>query len=425
MRPSTPWSLGTRATRAALVVAVACAVPASAQDTSGLDIEGVVLDVATGQGVADAILRLTGTRLSAASDAGGGFLLSDVPLGTWTLTVEHVAYGTYRHEIVVEGSGTVRIEVRLDHEAIELSPLVVEATTMAEQRRRGRGSSFWEVTRPEIERALGRSRHMGDLVAQTVPGIKLRQSNNLSQTDICLEFRAAATLSIVNSRPCNHPQVYLDGVPVTNPQYLYGSVGMHNLERIEVIPPGEAGARYGSGSLYGVLLIETRRPGVDRTAQGPMVPGDMGRPTARTFDWQNDPAGHHTGRTLLAATLGNAAGLGLGLLLARQCITVTRTDEIDTTCGGGATFAAGASAVVLPALGSALGARLAGETGASIGRFVPALVGAGMMLFPGYAFSMSTVGGDVEAVNKIGNAFLALGVPVAVTVADRLFRSLR
>lgn len=425
MRPTNRHSPQPRAARAVLLLALALATPAAAQEAPGLDIEGVVLDVATGQGIPDAILRLTGTRVSAASDADGRFLLGDVPVGTWTLTVDHVAYGAYRHEIVVEGTGTVTIEVRLDQEAIELTPLVVEATTMAEERRRGRGSSFWEVTRPEIERAMGRSRHMGDLVAQTVPGIKLRQSNNLSQTDICLEFRAAATLSIVNSRPCNHPQVYLDGVPVTNPQYLYGSVGLHNLERIEVIPPGEAGARYGSGSLYGVLLIETRRPGGVRATQGPGAPMELERPGARTFDWQTDPAGHRTGRTLLGAALGNAAGLGLGLLLARECIMVTPTDEIETACGGAATVAAGASAVILPAVGSALGARLAGDTGASVGRLVPALVGAGMMLFPGYAFSMSTVGGDVEAVNKIGNVFLAVGVPVAVTIADRLFRSLR
>ena len=107
------------------------------------------------------------------------------------------------------------------------------------------------MDREEIQAAIGTSRHMGDVIRQTIPGLRLRQSNNLSRTDICLEFRAAASISIVNARPCNHPKVYLDGVPVSDPQYLYGAMPLGDLERIQVIPPGEASTRYGSGSLYG------------------------------------------------------------------------------------------------------------------------------------------------------------------------------
>jgi len=277
------------------------------------------------------------------------------------------------------------------------------------------------VTREEVQAAIGTSRHMGDLIRQTIPGLRLRQASNLSTTDICLEFRAAATISIVNSRPCNHPKVYLDGVPVADPQYLYGSMGLENIERIQVIPPGEASTRYGSGSLYGVMLIETRRPGFDsRAGADRLAPGG----SLRTFDWDQDPQGHPTGRTFLGAAAGNAVGLVLGLALARECIQVADR-QITSTCGTAATGAAGAAAVLLPALGSALGARLAGTTDRSRGTLVPSLVGAGLMLFPGYAFSLSTVGQGSEAVNTIGSVFLAAGVPIAVTLADRLFRKLR
>jgi hypothetical protein len=415
-----------RPTFAAALLAACCIAPVAgaAQDPEAhAEITGVVVDVDGGAGIADVILRIDGTLVSAASDESGRFVLRDIPAGTWTLRVEHVAYGEHEHVIAVEAGGQSRVQIRLAQEAIEMEPLVVEGETSLQRQRRATGASFWEVDRERIVRAIGTSRHMGDVLRQVVPGLRLRQASNLTQTDVCLEFRGAASISIVNARPCNHPMVLLDGVIVTNPQYLYGSVGMENLERIQVIPPGEAGARYGTGSLYGVILIETQRPGPIRT--GPDARDLLVDRTALTFDWSRDPAGHDTDRAFLGALVGNAVGLTLGLLLSRQCIRVDGDDEIATSCGATTNVLAGLSAFALPAAGSALGVRWAGGTELSVGRIVPAVLGAGMMLFPGYAFSMSTVGGDRPVVNRVGHTFLALGVPLAVTLADRLFRTLR
>ena len=406
-----------------LVLLLALLVPPGVGAQERVDVTGRAVDVNTQEGVPDVILRIEGTSVSAASDDQGRFVLRGVPAGEWVLQVEHVAYGSHQHRIAVEGGQSVQIEVRMAQEAIELEPLTVEGETSLQRERRTTGASFWEVTRDEIEAAMGTSRHMGDLIRQTVPGLKLRQANNLSQTDVCLEFRSAASISIVNARRCNHPMVLLDGVVVNDPQYLYGTVGLENLERIQVIPPGEAGVRYGTGSLYGVILIETRRPGAGR--RGPDATDVMASRKPFAFDWEQDPAGHSTTRVLLGALGGNAVGLAAGLGLASQCIAIADDDEIETSCGATTNVLAGLSAFVLPAVGSALGARWAGGTDLSVGRLTPALLGAGMMLFPGYAFSLSTVGGDQTVVNNVGYAFLAVGVPLAVAMADKLFRNLR
>lgn len=408
---------------AALLAPPALAVAQDPVDAQPAEIIGVVTDVDTGEGIADVILRIEGTTVSAASDDDGRFVLRGIPPGEQTLLVDHVAYGTHTHRIAVQSGERAQVLLRLAQEAIEIEPVVVEGESSLARERRTTGASFWEVDRERIVRAIGTSRHMGDVLRQLVPGLRLRQANNLSQTDICLEFRAAASISIVNSRACNHPMVMLDGVVVTNPQYLYGSVGMENLNRIQVIPPGDAGARYGSGSLYGVILIETQRPGRVRTGPDARDIVEAQRPL--TFDWDRDPSGHDAPRAFLGALIGNAAGLTLGLLVSRRCIGIAPDDEIQTSCGTGLNVLAGLSAFALPAAGSALGARWGGGTDLSVGRWVPAVLGAGMMLFPGYAFSLSTVGGDRPVVNRVGHAFLAVGVPVAVTLADRLFRSLR
>ncbi|MDP2958635.1 MAG: carboxypeptidase regulatory-like domain-containing protein, partial [Longimicrobiales bacterium] len=272
--------------------------PTSAQQT--VDVSGVVVDVATGQGIADVVLRLLDTDVSAATDGAGRFVLRGVPAGRWTLKVDHVAYGSHEHEIGVEPGQLVQLQIRLAVEAIELEPLVVAARTTRQRAERAQGSSLHVVERLEIERALGTSKHMGDLIRQTIPGIHLRQSNNLAGTNVCLEFRAAATISLLATHPCSHPMVLLDGVPVSDPNFLYGTVGLSNIERIQVIPPGEAGARYGTGSLYGVILIDTRPPGSQRPAEERPVTAYPLRGRA-AFDWSQDPAGHPLPRAAAGA----------------------------------------------------------------------------------------------------------------------------
>jgi hypothetical protein len=417
--------------RVALILATVLAggtttteVRAQATARALIDVPGQVVDLATSRGIPDVLLRIVGTDVSAATDAGGRFVLRGVPEGTWTLRVDHLGYGSHEHRIAVAEAQAVEIQIRLAAEAIELEPIVVEGERTQTRAERAQGSSLHVVTRPEIERALGTSKHLGDLIRQTIPGLRLRQTNNLAGTDVCLEFRAAATISMLQTRACNHPMVLVDGVPVSNPNYLYGTIGLSNIERIQMIPPGEAGVRYGSGSLYGVLLIDTRAPGrvpTDEDLRASPVPlrGNT------TFDWSQDPEGHHLLRSSTASFLGNAVGLAAGIAVGGHCIGVDRRDQIVTTCGPAGNVAAAVAALLLPATGAALGARWGGRTEASRGRIVPAILGAGMMLFPGYAFSMSTVGGGSDTANMVGAALLAVGTPALVTLTDRLFRTLR
>lgn len=389
-----------------------------------MDVPGRVIDLATTRGIPDVLLRIEGTDVSAATDAEGRFILRGAPEGTWTLRVDHLGYGSHEHRIAVASGQAVEVQIRLAAEAIELEPIVVEGERAQTRAERAQGSSLHVVTRPEIERAMGTSKHLGDLIRQTIPGLRLRQTNNLAGTDICLEFRAAATISLLQTRACNHPMVLVDGVPVTNPNTLYGTIGLSNIERIQMIPPGEAGVRYGSGSLYGVLLIDTRTPGRDLPAQDPRISPVAFRGNL-TFDWNLDPEGHHLLRSSAGAFLGNAVGLAAGVAIGSHCIGVDRKDQIVTNCGPAGNVAAAVAALLLPATGAALGARWGGSTASSRGRMVPAILGAGMMLFPGYAFSMATVGGGSDTANLAGAALLALGAPALVTLADRLFRNLR
>ncbi len=403
----------------ALVGILSPATPGDAQELRS--IQGRVVDLETGEGIPDVLVRAAGTQLEATTGASGAFLLEGLPAGERLLVFSHLGYGEHQQVVPVgnEGAG---FEVRLSVEAIEIAPLVVETTTRDARERRARGSSSNIVDYERIQRSLGTSRHLGDLLRQVVPGIKMRQSNDPSSTGVCLEFRAAQSMSMMG-RPCEHPKVYLDGVPVSSPDQLYGMLSLHTIEQLEVIPPGEAGARFGTGSLYGVILITTQRPGV-RGPDNEVVPTYVS-PSSRHFDWTQDPVGHNTQRVFLGAFLGNAIGIGAGTALAARCIGVDAKDELFTSCSNFETAGVALTALVLPAIGSALATRWAGGTERSVGRLGPATFGAAIGLVPGYAFALATEGTESEVVNAVGYAFLFAAVPVLVTGADRLFRKLR
>ena len=382
-------------------------------------VTGLVVDGQSGLVVSDAIIRIEGTLLSAATDDRGRFLLPVLAPGRWTLTVDHLAYGPHRHELLVREGLTVQVEIRLSREAIELDPLVVEVPTSQATAARARGASTHVVDRARIEAAVGTSKHLGDVVRQVVPGIRLRQSNQLTGEDVCLEFRAAATLSLSGSG-CRSPLVFLDGVPMTDPTFLYGSLPLSTIEEIEVIPPGEAGARYGAGSLYGVILITSLRPGIrpSRVDPGPRL-------RRRTFDWDLDPEGHPTRRALNGGFAGNAIGLAAGLAVGRQCFDIDAKGEVVTRCGAAGNVGAAVAAIVLPAVAGALASRWAGATETSRGRLQPAVLGAALIALTGYAFALSTQGSEAGVVSALGKATLLIGVPAVLALADRLFRDLR
>lgn len=410
--------------RGLLFIALLVSLAGVRVEAEAQEVRGTVVDATSGLGIPDVLVRVEGTALMARSGADGTFALDPLEPGEWILLLQHLAYGEHQHPFTVTAGAPAELRLRLSEQAIQLESVSVEATSARVRRERAQGFSLQVVDRDQIEAALGTSRHLGDLIRQTIPGIRLRQANNLVGTQVCLEFRGASNLSMLDTRPCNHPMVFMDGVPVTDPTTLYGMIGLQTLDRIQVVPPNEAGARYGTGALYGVILIETVRPGLDRRRLSPdaLIRTSPGR---ATFDWTDHPTGHPTGRAVLGSAVGTAVGLGLGIAVARQCIGVDDLDQVIADCGTAGNAGAVLAALGIPALAGALGTRWGGRTDESVGRLLPAMLGAGFMLFPGYAFSLSTVGSGSEAANAVGGVFLAVGVPALLTIADRLFRQPR
>lgn len=381
---------------------------------------GQVDDARTGRAIVEAAVRVPGTVHATLTDEDGRFRITGLRPGNYTLIVAHIAYGSGQSTVrILEGEATT-VRILLSDSAIVLEPITVDVLSREERDARSAGYRRSVVTRAQLALAENTNMTMADALRSYAPSVRVRSAGNLVGMPICIELRSVRATFRNN---CLSPAVYLDGVPITNPTTLYNNLDVRLIESIEVVPSAEAGARYGTGALFGALLIETIRPGVPGAETGNPLPE---RRSPR-FDWALDPTTHPSSRSFLYSFLGNAVGLALGITAADQCITTRQPshDRIVSTCGSGATLASATAALVLPALGGGIGSWLGGATPLSKGKLFPGVIGGAMALLPAYGLLFSAKRMDSDVIRGIGIAVLVVGVPVVSTFADHQFRYLR
>lgn len=384
--------------------------PAQPERLPGV-VSGRVVDQGSGAPISEVLIRVEDTAIEALSDERGRFTLSDVPAGQQRLLLSHLAYGEHARLVLVPEADRMIVEARISTQAIELAPLLVETLTEVDRRQATTGAQVNEVERPEIDLAHRTGQNLGELLRQEIPGASVRQG---WFGGACVEFRGARA----TGGRCREMTVFLDGVRIADPGLLLATLSPNDVESMEILSPAEAGARYGSVSGNGVLLIETRRP---------PRPGarDPNRTSAEAtlFDWSGESNPYAWKRTMATSFLANALGVGAGLALAHQCLWRTEAGSLGlrTRCGGAATTSIGFLALGLPALGSALAAQWGGATDRSAGRVTPMSLTAALGVASGYMLIIH----GTETSQVAGSVVLGLGVPVLTTLADRIFRALR
>ncbi len=383
---------------APLLVAVSLQAQGSARVT------GKVLDASTLEPVAGVEVRIEGESLWAITNSEGSFLFLDAPAGTRTLRLNHLAYGEHTRSLDVEAGVPARIEIRVSRTTIELEEIVVTAETELERRRRNTGFQMNEIAREDIESAAQRSISLPELL-NNMPGVTIRGS--------CVEYRGGVSLA-----GCSEMAVYMDGVPVTSPSMLMRTIPLLDIERLEVLSPGEAGARYGMRASNGVLIVETRR--------GPQRPDELGR-RASLFDWSMEQESYPWPRVLGMSLLGNALGAGVGMLLVNHCLTVDQGgfDGLRPKCQPVVTVLAASIGISLHSTVGSWTTRWAGQTDLSRGRLVPAAFLSGMLVAGGYVLLSEATENGSDGLKATGVIALTVGTPLIMTLSDRLFRALR
>jgi outer membrane receptor protein involved in Fe transport len=90
---------------------------------------GRVVDAATGTGIAEVVVQVSGTALGTRSGLDGRFVLAAVPAGTVTLAARRIGYGSKTITgVVVTGSGSTEQNISLTVGVVQLSTQVVTAS---------------------------------------------------------------------------------------------------------------------------------------------------------------------------------------------------------------------------------------------------------------------------------------------------------
>lgn len=280
---------------AALALAPWLPAPAAAQT-----IRGTVTDPASGAVVAEAVVIMVdgeGQRVATMFTAADGtFALTPPRPGTYMIGVAGLGYQQAISPQLQVGADDIQLDIFLPPNPITLDSLTVVSSrnTPDAGRLRGllmperhRGTLVGRLTRAEIESRGPRSDLISLLNTMNVPGLTARWmalSTGAPETGICVELgrnrsvlrKTAGRAGIARrdqlgfaneddiaarADACAMMAVYVDDFPILDPGMVLASITPNDLESVEILPPLESLARYGSRAANGALLLETRARG--------------------------------------------------------------------------------------------------------------------------------------------------------------------
>jgi iron complex outermembrane recepter protein len=220
--------------------AFAAGVPAVNADSA--TIEGYVIDGATGQPLAGALVRVVGLGRQDVSHEDGEFHLVNLPAGRHTVLVERLGYRRETRVVQLGRRESVRLRIEMRPSAIELPGIVVTGTT--------RASLGDQTVRPaNVVGGQDLARSMDVTVAGTLQ----------HQPGLAVSSMGPATgRPVIRGLGGDRVLVLEDGARVgdmssTSPDHAL-SVDPLNAHRIEVLR-GPTALLYGSNAIGGVINV--------------------------------------------------------------------------------------------------------------------------------------------------------------------------
>ena len=217
-----------------LAVLLFAGLAAFAQQTQ---VNGTVVDKATGESIIGASVVEAGTQNGAITDFDGKFSLSVAPDASIVIT--YIGY----KEVTVKAAPTLRIEMEEDNEMLE----EVVVTGYSTQRKADLTGAISVVSVDEIAKQ-NENKPLNALHGR-VPGMNITADGNPSGS-ATVRIRGVGTLNN------NDPLYIIDGVPTKS--------GMHELngndiESIQVLKDAASASIYGSRAANGVIIITTKK----------------------------------------------------------------------------------------------------------------------------------------------------------------------
>jgi TonB-linked SusC/RagA family outer membrane protein len=196
-------------------------------------------------------ISVTGMNRGAVSDTAGRFALTNVPTGAHNVQARGIGFGSSTTTVQVVAGQTATVNFSLTPAATELTPMVV--TGYGEQERRIVTGAFGTVTGAQLQ-DIPTSDPMKALQGH-VAGVEIVASSNEPGAAMNVRIRGVRSLTA-----SNEPLYVVDGVP------LGGGIQDFNpstIESIDILKDAAATAIYGSRGANGVILVTTKKGGLD------------------------------------------------------------------------------------------------------------------------------------------------------------------
>lgn len=186
-------------------------------------------------------VEAVGSGLGGVTDGEGRVRIRGLPPGFHTLRASHIGYADARVEVEVRNGHTTGSSVILVPEPVRLEGIQVVETS--------RRSALGGV-RLDPSEASPAARTVADLV-ESVPGVMVIRRGG----------PGAPAVASIRGSAADQVLVLLDGVPMNDALTGAADLGGLDLSQVAevVVIPGAASARYGSGALAGVILVDTVR----------------------------------------------------------------------------------------------------------------------------------------------------------------------
>jgi outer membrane receptor protein involved in Fe transport len=184
--------------------------------------------------------------LKTQTDPNGAFLLKNVPLGQYSLQVEHTSFALLIRSIQILSSDTPHVELTM---ALSSATISVEVRAGREELLETLSPGTVSVVFPDDTK--GEFKSLPDLLDE-VPGVYVRRVSGTGQY---------TTTSVRGSSP-TEVNIYVDGVPFNLASEVaadLSTIPVNNVERVEVYR-GTVPARFSGAPIGGAINIVTKKP---------------------------------------------------------------------------------------------------------------------------------------------------------------------
>ena len=218
---------------------------AAGQETG--TITGAVTDIATGQPLESAIVRLDDAPGGVLTTPAGRYVVLNVPAGAHQLTFRILGYDELTLDVDVVAGETTELNAELTSGALELQGLVVTGLSRATPKVK----VPFTIEKLDVANIPVPAISAESFLTGKAPGIKVVRGGGQPGTTGDIMLRGATSISGGQA-----PLIIVDGIITTN---AFDDLATLDIESIEVVKGAAGASLYGSRAANGVVQIRTKR----------------------------------------------------------------------------------------------------------------------------------------------------------------------